>query len=185
MVKIFLGRLVCRKGNIASLMHWRYSTACLLVLLFAGSAGAQRITTLTDSTTKANTVGSEIVSGIIYSAATGKPAAAVNVSVPDFSATLTDDYGKFTLKVPSLSATLFVSAEGFQSREFAIKGRRMLLGYLYEESYNSNYDNVVHPFGSKPKNQTVNAISSINTEGNWTHNMETPDAYLQGRAAGV
>jgi TonB-linked SusC/RagA family outer membrane protein len=185
MVKTFLGRLVCTTGNYASLIRWRYSAAVLLFLLFAASVNAQRISTLTDSTSKANTAGSEIVSGIIYSAATGKPAPAVNVSVPDFSATLTDDYGKFSLKVPSLNATLFVSAEGFQSKEFAIKGRRMLLGYLYEESFNSGYDNVVHPFGSKPKNQTVNAISSINTEGNWSHNMETPDAYLQGRAAGV
>src|SRR3977135_387002 len=61
---------------------------------------------------KGSNDGSPVVSGTIKDAATGKPLAAVNVAIPDFSAALTDDNGSFTIKVPDFDATLVVSGEG-------------------------------------------------------------------------
>src|SRR4051794_12368071 len=50
-----------------------------------------------------------VATGIITSAATGKPLAAINVSIPDYSAALTDDNGRFTIKVPGYNTTLFIN----------------------------------------------------------------------------
>ncbi|MDE3236713.1 MAG: SusC/RagA family TonB-linked outer membrane protein [Bacteroidota bacterium] len=125
------------------------------------------------------------VSGIIRDAATGKPMPAVNISIPEFSAALTDDNGKFIIKVPDYNATLFISTEGYQSKEVALKGRKKITASLYDEAFNSFYDNAVLPQGTKSLNQVVNAVTSINTDGNWGRSTETPDGFLQGKAAGL
>ena len=125
------------------------------------------------------------VTGTIVDAATHKPLAAINVSVADFSAALTDANGKFSIKVPDYNATLFLNGEGFQSKEVALRGRNNITTSLYEEAFNSIYDNVVLPFGVKQGNKAVNAVTSVNTGGNWQRNGETPDGYLQGKAAGL
>src|SRR5947207_2164115 len=62
------------------------------------------------------------VTGVIKDAANGKPLAAINISIPNFSAAHTDDNGRFTIKVPGYDATLFVDGQGFQSKEIALKG---------------------------------------------------------------
>jgi TonB-linked SusC/RagA family outer membrane protein len=125
------------------------------------------------------------VTGFIKDAATGKPLAAVSVSVPDFSGALTDDNGRFTIKVPDFQTTLIATGEGFQSKEIPLKGQRTVTASLYEESFNSIYDNAYLPTGPKPQNQVVNAIGSVNTEGNWNRSSETPESYLQGKVAGL
>ncbi len=131
-----------------------------------------------------NTTGT-LATGVIKDAATGKPLAAISISVTDFSAALTDDNGKFTIKVPDYNTTLFINGEGFQSKEVALKGRKTITAALYEESYNSIYDVATLPYGDKPKNQTVNAVTSINTLDNWSRNTESADGYLQGKVAGL
>ena len=128
---------------------------------------------------------SHVASGVIKDAANGKPLAAINISIPDYSAALTDDNGKFTIKVPDYGATLFIYGEGFQSKEIALKGNSFITTSLYEETFNSVYDNVQLPFGAKPQNRTVNAIASINMTDNWYRNTETPDGLLQGKTAGL
>lgn len=126
-----------------------------------------------------------LASGVVKDAATGKPLAAISISVPDFSAALTDDNGKFSIKVPNYNVTLFINGEGFQSKEVALKGRKIVNAALYEESYNSIYDVATLPYGDKPKNQTVNAVTSVNTYDNWSRNTESADGYLQGKVAGL
>lgn len=123
--------------------------------------------------------------GIVKDAATGKPLAAINISVPDYSAALTDDNGKFSVKVPDYAATLFVSGEGFQTKEVALKGRKKVEADLYEDAFISVYDNANLPLGPKPINQTTFAASSINVLDNWNRTNETPDGYIQGKVAGL
>lgn len=123
--------------------------------------------------------------GVIKDAITGKPLAAINVSIPDYSAALTDDNGKFTIKVPDYNVTLFISGEGFQTKEVALRGKKEISTALYEDSYNSIYDIANLPYGAKPKNQSVNAVASVNTTDNWARSTETADGYLQGKVAGL
>lgn len=124
-------------------------------------------------------------SGIIKDAASGKPLAAISVSIPDFSAALTDDNGKFTIKVPDYNATLFINGEGFHSKEVALKGQKTAAVSLYEAAYVSMYDVANLPYGDKSKNQSVNAVSSVNTLDNWARATETADGYLQGKVPGL
>ena len=123
--------------------------------------------------------------GVIKDAATGKPLAAVNVTVPDFSSANTDDNGKFKIKVPSYNTTLLVVSEGFQTKEIALKGQKNVTASLQEETANSLYDMAQLPLGPKPQSQTVHATASINTYGNWNRSTETPDGFLQGKVAGL
>ncbi|MEI6949730.1 SusC/RagA family TonB-linked outer membrane protein [Paraflavisolibacter sp. H34] len=125
------------------------------------------------------------VSGIITDAATGKPLPAVSVTIPGFYAAFTDDQGRFSIVVPNYKATLLVSGEGLQTREVALKGRRKVSVALYEEGFQSLYDNVVLPFGSRPRTQVTQAVTSIHTDGAWNRPTETPDSYLQGKVAGL
>jgi TonB-linked SusC/RagA family outer membrane protein len=136
------------------------------------------------SSTK-NTGKSQVVTGVIKDAATGKPLPAVNVSVPNYAAALTDDNGKFSIRVPDYNTTLYVTGEGFQMKEIALRGNGTVETSLYEESYNSIYDNVTVPFGVKSRNQTTNAIGSVNADGNWNRTLEPVEGYLQGKVAGL
>ena len=123
--------------------------------------------------------------GIIKEAAGGKPLPAISISIPGFSAALTDDNGRFSIKVPDYDATLFITGGGFQSKEIALKGRTNVSAALYEETFSSVYDNAQLPFGPKPQNQSVNALASVNLPGSWYRATETPDGILQGKVAGL
>jgi TonB-dependent SusC/RagA subfamily outer membrane receptor len=123
--------------------------------------------------------------GIIKDAATGKPIAAATVSIPDYSAALTDDNGKFVIRVPDYDATLFVTSQGSQSKEIPLKGRNSVSASLYEETFNSIYDNAQLPFGPKSRNQLVNAAVSLNTRSSWNRPTETIESFLEGKAAGL
>src|SRR5665647_445012 len=85
----------------------------------------------------ANTRNAVMVTGVIKDAGSGKPLAAINVSVPEFSAALTDDNGNFSIKVPDYNSTLFINAEGFQSKEVPLRGLKNVTIALFEEAYNS------------------------------------------------
>lgn len=124
-------------------------------------------------------------SGTIKDAATGKPISGVNVSVADFSAAITNEKGSFTIKVPSYSAVLTISAPSYQSKELALKGRKTVTTELYDENFASVYDQATMPFGPKPINNLTKAVSIVDTKGSWETLSETPDSYLQGQVAGL
>ena len=137
------------------------------------------------ATAKANKIAPIMIDGLVKDAATGKPLTAINVSVEGFSAALTDDKGKFSIKVPNKNASLSFDGEGFQSKEIALKGRKNITAALYEESFASIYDQVKLPSGDKRESQTSLVVNSINSNGNWGRTNETTDGFLQGRAAGL
>jgi TonB-linked SusC/RagA family outer membrane protein len=139
--------------------------------------------TATDSLSQKK--GGIAVTGTVKEASTGKLLAGINVSVPGFSATLTDDNGFFSITVPGYSTVLMVAGPGFQGREVPLKGKLSFDISLFEDSYNSVYDKANMPYGPEPLNQIVHSVTSINTGGGWERAAETPDAYLQGRIAGL
>jgi TonB-linked SusC/RagA family outer membrane protein len=124
-------------------------------------------------------------SGTIIDAATGKPISGVNVSVVDFSGAITNEKGNFTIKVPSYSAVLNISAPSYQSKEVPLKGRKSISTSLYDEGFTSVYDQANMPFGPKPINNLTKAVSIVDTKGSWETFAETPDSYLQGQVAGL
>jgi len=139
----------------------------------------------TDSIARAQ--GSKI-SGVIKDAATGKPLAGINISVPGYSGAITNDQGRFTITVPNYDVVLVASGQNFQQKEIPLKGRKTLPdALLFEDAYVSIYDRARMPFEAKvPVTQQPNAVANINTLGAWDANSaETPDSYLQGKVAGL
>jgi len=133
---------------------------------------------------RADSVGVK-ATGTIIDAATRRPLPGINISVPNFSAAITDENGRFTIKVPSYLTTLLVTSPGFQSKEVALRGNTSVSIQLFDENFDSYYDNAVTPPGIKQKNQITSSIVSANTQGAWTRNLETPDNFLQGTATGL
>lgn len=125
------------------------------------------------------------VKGTVREASTGKALPGINISVPGYSATLTDDQGVFTITIPEKTTAIMVSGPGFQEREVALQGRNSVDVSLYEDAFQSVYDLAHLPFGNVPLNHTASAVTSFNTDGNWQRANETPDTYLQGKVAGL
>ena len=126
-----------------------------------------------------------LVRGTVTDAITKKPVGGVRVSVTDFSADITDDNGKFSIKVPSYTANLVISAEGYQNREVALKGRNEISVILNDESLSSAFDQVMLPFGSTVKKNVTASIQQYDVNASWAQPFEVPDALLQGRIAGL
>jgi TonB-linked SusC/RagA family outer membrane protein len=161
----------------------------LLSLIISISNGYSTAQFKLDKNAAANVAGQKNglikVSGTVKEASTGKALPGINISVPGYSATLTDDKGLFTITVPDKSAALMVSGPGYQQREVPLKGRTAVEVSLFEDAFQSSYDMAKLPYGDEPLNQIVHSVSSFNTTGNWERTVETPDTYLQGRIAGV
>src|SRR5476651_531186 len=73
--------------------------------------------------------------GTVFDAATGKPLPGINISVFEYSAAITDDKGAFSVEVPSYLDVLLISAQGYQTKEVPLKGRKNVSTYLYEDGY--------------------------------------------------
>ncbi|MFL5746016.1 MAG: SusC/RagA family TonB-linked outer membrane protein [Niastella sp.] len=169
-----------------------------LATLICSQLSAQQVTgdttrpaTIGDTTivvikrpTRADSMG-VTATGIILDAATRRPLPGINISVPDFSAAISDENGRFTIKVPSYASTLQVSAPGYQSKEAPLRGNTSVSVQLYDENFDSYYDEAVIPEGVLPRNRITAAFVSTNTQGAWTRNQETPENYLQGTANGL
>lgn len=134
--------------------------------------------------TRADSMG-VMASGLILDAATQRPLPGINISIPDFSAAISDEKGQFTIKVPSYTSTLQVSAPGYQSKEAPLRGNTTVTVTLYDENFDSYYDEAVTPAGVVTRNRITSAFTTTNTQGAWTRNQETPENYLQGNANGL
>jgi TonB-linked SusC/RagA family outer membrane protein len=127
----------------------------------------------------------QVVNGYIKDAATGKAIESAKISYKNLYAAITDSTGRFSMKVPDCRVSIRVDAEGFQSKEIALKGTNNVTAELFESDYESFYDDVATPFGVVPKSQLTSAANSLQTKGAWNNTFETPDAYLQGKVAGL
>src|SRR5665647_3475112 len=158
----------------------------LIVALANIYSVAQDISAVSTATVATDLKKGEIkVTGTVRDASTGIALPGINISVHGFSAALTDDKGFFSITLPDESVALTVSGPGYQEREVALRGKSSAEIELFEEAFNSFYDEARMPFGNKPLNQIAQSVTSFNTTGNWERATETPDSWLQGRFAGL
>jgi TonB-linked SusC/RagA family outer membrane protein len=155
-----------------------------IIILVAGAAVIAQNENTTPSSTGEQAVAITIT-GTVRDEATGNPLAGISVSVPGYSADLTNDQGFFTINVPDRSTTIMVTGNGYQQKEVALKGLETVNISLFEDSYKSIYDEARMPYRNKIMSQIPYAVNSFNTGGNWERTVETPDSYLQGRIAGL
>lgn len=126
------------------------------------------------------------VTGTIKDASTGRPLDGVNVSVPGFSAAITDEKGSFSINVPNLNSSLLIEGQGYHSRQVALKGKNAVSAGLYESSFPSQYDEVYLPYQKKMASYVAGAVKSVSVYDRWNrHSGESADSYLQGRVAGL
>ncbi len=125
------------------------------------------------------------VTGIITDATDGKPVAGSRISVEGFSAAITDDHGRFRLKVPAFTATVTIEGEGYDMRRVPLKGRNSIEIALLDDAHESFHEPVTLPFGTKTKGNVTESVNQYNVNAAWTQPMELPDALLQGRIAGL
>jgi TonB-linked SusC/RagA family outer membrane protein len=127
------------------------------------------------------------ITGIVRDANTGEPLSGINLAVPKYSATITGDDGSFSINVPSLNTPIILSAEGFQTKEYAIRGELDHEIYLYEEGYPTLSDRIITPIGPKFQNKLPFATASIKADESLYGSSvnESVGTWVQGKVPGL
>ncbi|RZL50992.1 MAG: SusC/RagA family TonB-linked outer membrane protein [Pedobacter sp.] len=168
--------------------------ACLLLVGLVTSSlalNAQEVDsakTYTDTTTvkvKLKTVKGEKVTGTIIDGNTNKPLVGINISIPGFSAAITDDKGNFSITVPDFNSSIQISSTGYQTKVVPVYKGKPVRTKIYPNSYTSVYNDVLTPNGVESQARTVAAVNNVRMQDNWANNSESAGSFMQGRAAGV
>ena len=162
----------------------------LFGLICSAAAYAQTDTTQysTDTTTvkiKQTKLVGEKVTGMVVDGSTNKPMVGVKLAVIDFSASLTDDKGRFTITVPNYNATILVSFNGYHTKLLPVQKGKLETVKIWPDTYNSLFTEVGLPLGVQNLARTSAAVSVAKTQGGWTNNSESPTSFLQGRIPGL
>lgn len=122
--------------------------------------------------------------GTVVDAATGAPLNGMNIAVPGISAAMTDEKGKFSIKVPSYDVELLISGPGYQQKRVALKGEKEIMVRLYDETHRSVFEDVMMPLGDMPGSHVTTSIAQL--KDNYSSSSSTsPEALLQGTVAGL
>lgn len=125
------------------------------------------------------------VTGVVTDHATKKPLAGITVGFGNIAADLTDEKGLFSINVPSLDVELSLKGEGFEPRQFSLKGKSDLQISMIYETGKSFQQNAILPQGVIPLRNNTAAIGLLNVNGNWNRPFESIDELLQGQVAGL
>lgn len=124
------------------------------------------------------------VSGMITDAR-GRGLPGIQVQVADFSAAITDDQGRFTLQVPTYTATITITGEGYNIRRVALKGRKSVTVALLDDAAESFHETITMPSGIINREAVTAAAGQYNVNSGWGQPGEMVDGILQGRIAGL
>lgn len=126
----------------------------------------------------------EKVSGIIYDAKTDLPIAAASVKLGAYSSVFTEDDGSFSIEVNDPSATLEIAKEGYQFKLVGVKGRSEIKVFLFEEKFNSFYDEVDLNYQKQNLNYTTKSLSLLNTTDSWKNTGTSGEKVIEN-ATGI
>ncbi|TDG35357.1 TonB-dependent receptor [Pedobacter changchengzhani] len=121
-----------------------------------------------------------IVKGVVKQGNSGDPLPGASIKIPGTSiGAITDNDGKFTIKVNSLNDVLRVSYISFISKDVTLNGKTEITIAL--EPDNSNLDEVVViGYGTQKKETLVGAINTISTK----ELVQSPVANISNSLAG-
>ncbi|MFD2164406.1 SusC/RagA family TonB-linked outer membrane protein [Paradesertivirga mongoliensis] len=155
------------------------------------SVFAQQTDSLTQSQTDSVASITRATSGpraniTILDASSGAAVPGARITVAGYSAAISDDRGKAMVSVPNLSSVISITAEGFQYKEIALKGKLDFIVKLHEDGFNTVYGDVTLPSGPISKTTTPFAVSAVRfNDPVSAGGKETPDTYLQGKLSGL
>lgn len=160
-------------------------SVCIILVLPSGIAYSQEESN--DNIATENQDKGIPVTGTVRDASTGEPLPGINIAVSNYSATITDDDGNFTINVPGLFTPVVLSADGFQTKEYALRGETTHEIFLYEEGYPSLSDRITTPTGPKFQNKLPFSIASVKADESLFGSSvnESVDTWLQGKATGL
>ena len=122
--------------------------------------------------------------GTIVDAATGKPLNGIRVAIPGVSTAMSDEAGKFTIKIPSYDVELLISGPGYQQKRVPLKGGKEIAVRLHDETHKSLFEDVMTPLGDLPGSHASVSIAQLN--GDYSKSPATsPEALLQGTVSGL
>ncbi|TJZ61800.1 SusC/RagA family TonB-linked outer membrane protein [Sphingobacterium olei] len=128
------------------------------------------------------------ISGVVRFAATKLPVSGANVQVDGFSATITDDNGAFTIKVPTDGVKVTVQYAGHQENMFFVHEEQSTVEVLlYEEGYNPLFRTAVVFNENINKLAVAGAVDVVDLrpyQWNVSTNENTA-TFLQGKVAGL
>ena len=125
------------------------------------------------------------VSGTVTTTSASEKLSNVTVTIKGSSrAAVTDNNGRFVIKVNSLNDTLVFSYIGTQPKEVAINGQNMLNVSLNTEAISMS-DVVVVGYMTQTRNKTAAAVSKLAAEEMVNTPNPNPVQAIQGKLAGV
>jgi TonB-linked SusC/RagA family outer membrane protein len=125
------------------------------------------------------------ITGTITDATSGEALPGVSILIEGTTlGTITDDFGKFTLDVPSSSSVLIISFMGYNSERVEIAGRSSLDISLIADIKNLS-EVVVIGYGSQKKRDIIGSVTTVNVSELKAKSGNTFEAGLQGLASGV
>lgn len=125
------------------------------------------------------------VTGRILAGDTNSPLPGANVTVKGTSrGTTTDADGRFTLNVPDAGGTLVISSVGYLSQELVLSSQTTIELTLTADT-RALSEVVVVGYGTAQQRDVTSAITSLKSKDLQNQPVTSPDALLQGKAAGV
>jgi TonB-linked SusC/RagA family outer membrane protein len=125
------------------------------------------------------------VSGTVTTTSTSEKLSNVTVTIKGASrAAVTDNSGRYVIKVNSLNDTLVFSYIGTQPKEVAINGQNMVNVSLNTEAISMS-DVVVVGYMTQTRNKTAAAVSKLAAEEMVNTPNPNPVQAIQGKLAGV
>jgi len=100
----------------------------------------------------------QIITGKVINATTLQELVGISVRLGTFSSAITDENGRFSLKVNDNRSTLVITGVGYQTKEVAIKGRTELIVELFNEDFNTYYGTVLMPLGRQTRSSVTNSV---------------------------
>jgi len=102
------------------------------------------------------------VVGFVRDAHTRQPIAAAQITVPDEKiSVVSDDKGKFKLKVESLSDVITINAYDYNQTQIALKGRDSLVVDLYSTQFSNYFKNIEDVTGTVNNSALVSSGKSV------------------------
>ncbi|WP_243349163.1 SusC/RagA family TonB-linked outer membrane protein [Parabacteroides sp. FAFU027] len=110
---------------------------------------------------KQSNTGKTIV-GLVRDAHTKQPISAAEISVPNFMiSAVTDDKGKFSIKVSSIRSILRVSAYDYNPQEITLRGKDSIIVDLYSDVFTNKYKKIEGLTGTTDNSSIGASANSI------------------------
>jgi len=126
----------------------------LILLLSASSVKSEN--------NPADIKGGKLITGLVRDAHTKLPVSAAQITVSDKSiSAVTDEKGKFSIKIISPTAVLYISAYDYNLSEVPVRGRDSVIIELYSNQFSTYFKTVEGVSGIADNSKLVASIKSV------------------------